>query len=252
MRPGSAMDNVLHRSLVDAKLLCQPVYRHACRVLLPSVSHLLISEAGDTMPFTACRGRADTTLPPTAHGIAHVLRDRARIQVVGAYARGVIAVVAHVQAVRNRAVGQAVGYAMRFLQLPVVVANHAVPAWIAERRPEPAVPGLVNLAPEPIFDGNTTSQAGAGQAAVVPAPLEVGREHLKRGAALLADAVYPFLHLAHGIAGAATKLAALGSPPIRELLVALGAGSCNASSVGRHRTHLSKQAAHSYCTTHSA
>jgi hypothetical protein len=90
---------------------------------------------------------------PLAGCIVHVFRSRAEKQMIWSHARRIVAVVADIQAVRNRSIRQFPRDPMR-----IGDTSQAAPATdrsifpVGAPRPYPALAGLVDFRPETFFN----------------------------------------------------------------------------------------------------
>ena len=79
--------------------------------------------------------------------VCHVVQLRSEPKVVGAHARRIIAAMADVGAIQNRAVGQEVGKAMGLPQASVP-PHMTIPATVNAARPDPTIAGSVYAGPK--------------------------------------------------------------------------------------------------------
>lgn len=228
MTPGSAGYHRRNRRVLHAEAASQLCLRDAA--VGPQLSdspHGLVVKLGipaSRTPLGAFRmsmavmsfpaGR-----PPFERHVVQIVRTGAKEEVVGAHATAVVAMMADIQSVGDRAIVQFIRQPMSgyVVVAPVAsVVNDAIPAAGECSRPQPAAIGLLNMGPESLgwrFGMRTTMVRFGGKSAIGTeaattgdiAPLQAGRFDVERFAAELANAVR----------GACAIMGLHGEPPIR-------------------------------------
>lgn len=118
LAPILAADDITHRSLVDAVFVSQPLLSYAALSIAAAYFVCLVDRnfSGGIL-FATARDFVSRCLTAFTNHVVDVILSRTQKQMLRVYAQRVVAGVAHVQAVYDRAIKQLVRYASRCVPL---------------------------------------------------------------------------------------------------------------------------------------